>query len=83
MSEREAFEYWFSGGFPNCRSVERKGEGYKYMSCHSLWQAWEASAKAEREACAKVCRAFGKTLEVDVGEEFAEEIMARSSASPS
>jgi hypothetical protein len=32
----------------------------------------------EREACAKVCEAFGKTLEVDVGDCFAEKIRARS-----
>ena len=34
-------------------------------------------AAAEREACAKECEAFGQTLEVDVGENFAEAIRAR------
>lgn len=34
-------------------------------------------AAHEREACARVCEAFGKTLEVDVGDCFAEEIRAR------
>lgn len=34
-------------------------------------------AAAEREACARVCEAFGQTLEVDVGPNFAEAIRAR------
>jgi len=33
---------------------------------------------AEREACAKVCEDFGKTLEVDVGDCFAEAIRSRT-----
>jgi hypothetical protein len=40
-------------------------------------EAWCAAVAAERKACAARCREFGKTLEVDVGECFAEEIMAR------
>lgn len=32
----------------------------------------------EREACAKVCEDFGKTLEVDVGDCFAEAIRSRT-----
>lgn len=39
--------------------------------------AFEAGIKAERKACAGACRSFGKTLEDDIGERFAEEIMAR------
>ena len=31
----------------------------------------------EREACALACEAFGRTLEVDLGPNFAEEIRAR------
>lgn len=37
----------------------------------------EVVAKTEREACARVCEAFGQTLEVDVGPNFAEAIRAR------
>lgn len=33
-------------------------------------------AAAKQEQCAKACEAFGKTLESDVGENFAEEIRA-------
>lgn len=36
------------------------------------------AALAEREECAKVCEEFGKTLEVDIGPNFAEEIRART-----
>ena len=35
-------------------------------------------AAHEREACAKVCEDFGKTLEVDVGDCFAEAIRSRT-----
>lgn len=41
---------------------------------------WDAAKMSEREACAKACREFGKTLEVDIGDSFSEEIMARSNA---
>lgn len=34
-------------------------------------------AASEREQCAMVCERFGQTLEVDVGDCFAEEIRAR------
>ena len=37
----------------------------------------ELIAAAEREECALICEAFGKTLEVDIGDSFAEEIRAR------
>lgn len=42
--ERRAFENWFSGGKPNCRSIERSGDGYKLMTAHQAWQTWQARA---------------------------------------
>jgi len=42
------------------------------------WEGWQAATLAERDACAKVCEEFGKTLEVDTGQNFAEEIRART-----
>ena len=53
----------------------------------SPWHSPEAVLAyllAEREACAMTCIAFGKTLEADdadIGERFAEEIMARHHSS--
>lgn len=40
--------------------------------------AMREAVLAEREACAKVCEDFGKTLEVDVGDCFAEAIRSRT-----
>ena len=36
----------------------------------------EGRVAAEREACAKVCEAFGKTLEVDAGSNHAIRMMS-------
>lgn len=57
---REQFEAWISAP-PHERSVERKGENgswpgqYRSYETQVAWEAWQESAKHEREACAKVC----------------------------
>lgn len=45
--ERAAFENWFSGGIPECRSIERSGESYKLMAAHQAWQTWQARAAVQ------------------------------------
>lgn len=40
--ERQAFEHWFSGGKPDCRSIERNGDSYRLMQTHQSWLAWKA-----------------------------------------
>lgn len=45
--ERLSFEHWFSDGDPNCRSIERSGEGYKLMAAHQAWEVWKARAATQ------------------------------------
>lgn len=55
---REAFEVWISAP-PYERSVNRRGEDdawpgqYWSYETQAAWEAWQESAKQEREACAK------------------------------
>lgn len=54
--------------------------GLNHLTIDELERFVALIAAAEREACAKACEAFGKTLEVDVGDCFAEAIRARGEA---
>ena len=53
---RSEFEAWAAGRLELSR--QKDGE-YKSTSAQLVWQAWQAGAKAEREACAKLCDEFG------------------------
>ena len=65
VTVRAQFEYWMSDEGQSPKAVERSMDGeYKYMPANSAWRAWQAAAKAEREACAK--------LVSDIGDELAE-----------
>jgi hypothetical protein len=55
-------------------------ESVKQGELYTRYKFAELIAAAEREACARVCEAFGQTLEVDVGPNFAEAIRARGDA---
>ena len=68
--------------FAKVIEIHLKTQGYRQCAkgqrttqfCGMLEQA----ALAEREACAMVAEAFGKTLEVDVGDCFAADIRSRT-----
>jgi hypothetical protein len=51
---RKAFEGWARDqGFELRRTLD--GKDYQDLRTQGPWDAWHACAKAEREACAKVC----------------------------
>ena len=60
LLERAAFEAWISAP-PFEHSTDRFSSdaawpgSYREIWVDLAWQAWQASTKAEREACAKVC----------------------------
>lgn len=45
--ERRAFEHWFSGGNPDCPSIERNGDGYRLMAADQAWKTWMARASVQ------------------------------------
>lgn len=59
---REAFEVWISAP-PYERSIERQGENgswpgqYRSYETQAAWEAWQESARQEREACIAVIQA--------------------------
>ena len=53
--ERMAFEKWFSGDNPKCRSIERSGESYKLMQAAYAWSVWQARAQAQGEFICTKC----------------------------
>ena len=56
VTVRAQFEHWMSDEGQSPKAVERSRDGeYKYMPAGAAWKAWQAAAKAEREACAEVC----------------------------
>lgn len=59
MLERRAFENWFSGGNPECRSIERSGESYKLMAAHQAWQTWQARADVQIVRGEYICAKCG------------------------
>lgn len=47
---RAQFEHWYSDAQAWPKAVERDSKGaYKYSGAGSAWDAWKASAEAERE----------------------------------
>jgi hypothetical protein len=60
MNTREEFEKWkteaslYMANFSRCADPGFDHE-YEMPQMQAAWQAWQAAAKAEREACAKVC----------------------------
>jgi hypothetical protein len=90
---RAQFEHWMSDEGSTPKAVERRGDGYMLLQAQICWTAWQAAAKAEREACAKTCEKYGASLNnewnqslgvaddlVETCEECAEAIRARSNA---
>lgn len=57
--ERKAFEYWYSGGNPECRSIERSGSTYKLMDAHRAWRAWQARAAVQVLEGEYICNKCG------------------------
>ena len=59
-----AFEVWISAP-PFERSTERQGENgswpgqYRSYETQSAWEAWQESAKVERERCIEEVRGIG------------------------
>lgn len=77
--DRADFEAAYAKAFPNTASLPGwfrldMAGAYCIDSVLVGWIIWQAATAAERGRAAKVCIAFGKTLEVDVGENFAEAI---------
>lgn len=59
LLERRAFELWFSGGNPKCRSIERDGESYKLMAAHQAWLVWQARAAVQAVGGEYICPRCG------------------------
>ncbi len=72
MTSREAFEKYMYGDEEPTTRIDAQKETRQHF------KTWQEAGKYQIEACAEICREFGKTLEVDIGDSFAEEIMARS-----
>ena len=76
MTKFEAWQAWCTTAGTEHLALESTMNQSSHGKAFSF--AWDAAVKAEREECAKVCEDFGKTLEVDVGDCFAEAIRSRT-----
>ena len=76
MSNREEFEKWIRNtAFPQ---VVMSQEEWSYIVWQAATKHQEAAVEAAYVKAAEVCVAFGGTLEVNDGENYAEEIRALS-----
>lgn len=62
---RADFERWHFGGAASHAADRNADGGYKYMPAAQAWNAWQAGAKNEREACIRAVEA--EALECQTG----------------
>lgn len=62
MTDRERFEGWAGGTIGRLGRSTEPGYTHQYEDSHTqmAWVAWDAAAKAEREACEDICDAMQK-----------------------
>ena len=68
MNQREAFEKWAKSEFPNHSEMYfewcEEHQHYAIDEVDFAWQAWQAAASIEREACAKVCDYYATAIDL-------------------